>query len=872
MRVQGMFLRIFISIFFTAGLSFVALIGFPPPLYANDQFPKDTNQAGTEICAETVHEERISIESGDLNIEHGSTSSSDETNVLKSSENANEPTNDISEQESSLSREIGSIDVEVPSEPQTSSLSLNQEAISSQCSLEGIDPHGRVTDLATGNPLEGVLIQALQNGAIVASDTSDIDGVYDFLIPEGAYEIYASRTGYISQIKPIEVINGTDLVVDFVLIAGDPTFYVSTTGSDTYPYDSWEKAANSIQSAINAANPGDTVQVAAGIYNENITLKSGVVVQGAGASTTIIQGTGSGPVVTAINVDSNAKIDRFTITGGNATDGGGILCSNSSPTISNNTIADNVATNVGAGIAGWDSNPTISNNVITGNIAFSGGGVFLYRSSSVISNNIIFNNTAVYGGGINLSSCSLTMTVFNNVISDNVSTRGTGIFCYLSSPTIFNNIISGNSASYDYGGGILCYGASPTIFNNTIVNNSAVSGGGGIYCVYYSLPVIFNCIFWGNTDDLYGCSANYSCIEDNDPGIGNTDQDPMFVNASVGDYHLSASSPCVDAGTNNNAPGTDFEGDTRPFDGNRDGFMVVDMGADEYINTAPAVSVLQPNGGEVWIGENNILWSANDIDGDTLLIDIYYSSDGASSWYPVVIGESNDGLFYWDTTIVSDGLVYLIRVIASDGIDLAQDESDSAFVIDNVTPYYTAQGSNIELFFYNGCRVVFEEVTFPGETDVLDTNYNLWGSAPSSFKFLDCFYDIITTAEYAGIIEVTIPYNENDIEGSEEDLRLFHWNGSNWEDVTVLVDTVNNTITGQTGLLSPFVVTQRVMQIKEDYVSGATKPSELKDEELRGTTPGPSSPVNELPFTGDRLIVLVFLATGLLSAGVLLKC
>ncbi len=49
-----------------------------------------------------------------------------------------------------------------------------------------------------------------------------------------------------------------------------------------------------IQSGINAASAGDTVQVAAGTYYERISLKSRVVVQGAGADVTIINGGGSG--------------------------------------------------------------------------------------------------------------------------------------------------------------------------------------------------------------------------------------------------------------------------------------------------------------------------------------------------------------------------------------------------------------------------------------------------------------------------------------------------------------------------------------------------------------------------------------------------
>ncbi len=44
-----------------------------------------------------------------------------------------------------------------------------------------------------------------------------------------------------------------------------------------------------------------------------------------------------------------------------------------------------------------------------------------------------------------------------------------------------------------------------------------------------------------------------------------------------GDYHLSAGSCCIDAGTSEGAPDTDFEGDARPQG------VGYDIGADEYL-------------------------------------------------------------------------------------------------------------------------------------------------------------------------------------------------------------------------------------------------------------------------------------------------
>jgi hypothetical protein len=61
------------------------------------------------------------------------------------------------------------------------------------------------------------------------------------------------------------------IIAAFTLISANPCFSISVPGD--YP---------TIQAAIDASSYGDTVQVAAGTYNEDITLKSGVTVQEAG--------------------------------------------------------------------------------------------------------------------------------------------------------------------------------------------------------------------------------------------------------------------------------------------------------------------------------------------------------------------------------------------------------------------------------------------------------------------------------------------------------------------------------------------------------------------------------------------------------------
>jgi hypothetical protein len=112
-----------------------------------------------------------------------------------------------------------------------------------------------------------------------------------------------------------------------------------------------------------------------------------------------------------------------------------------------------------------------------------------------------------------------------------------------------------------------------TIVNVTVADNAGdgMEVGGAV--------VISNSVMWGNGGSDYecdgGCTLAYSDVGNGDvTGAGNISENPLFVDADNGDYHLQVGSPCIDKGTAVGAPAADIEGTPRD--------AVPDMGAYEW--------------------------------------------------------------------------------------------------------------------------------------------------------------------------------------------------------------------------------------------------------------------------------------------------
>jgi parallel beta-helix repeat protein len=196
----------------------------------------------------------------------------------------------------------------------------------------------------------------------------------------------------------------------------------------------------SIQQAIDAVPDGGTVQLTAGTYTQGSIDPGGraIRIQGAiglsGTLLTTIDAEGVGSVVVFQSGEGlDTQLRDLVLTGGAATYGGGIECSNgSSPTIFGCLVTGNTATEYGGGINCYDgSDPLIDSCTIRDNTAtLAGGGISIDESAPVIQGCLIEANDAPEGGGlyaVNAASTSVESSIICGNTVDQVAGAFTGL-------------------------------------------------------------------------------------------------------------------------------------------------------------------------------------------------------------------------------------------------------------------------------------------------------------------------------------------------------------------------------------------------------------------------------------------------------------
>ena len=321
---------------------------------------------------------------------------------------------------------------------------------------------------------------------------------------------------------------------------------------------SWANAKKDLQAALNAAAAGDEIWVKAGTYlptlepdgttstgdprnksfylaTKNMKVYGGFTgtetllsQRNAIANITVLSGDLDGPGGTAdayhvfvtFERTTACIVDGFTIKTGRANGngnpqiyyvngingtapsyynnkGGGVYNVNSSPTISNCIITDNIATSSGSGMQNTTSSPATTNCTFSSNSSTYGAAMDNGGNGTPTVSGCTFNNNT--GGGIYTIG---DLTVTNSTFSSNT---GRGIACQTSNLTVsgctFNNNDAGSGNS---GGAIACFTGNSTLRNFTLSNsnfnnNIAGSSGGAVSIRESVIASITGCNFTGNT-------------------------------------------------------------------------------------------------------------------------------------------------------------------------------------------------------------------------------------------------------------------------------------------------------------------------------------------------------------------------------------
>jgi predicted outer membrane repeat protein len=335
-----------------------------------------------------------------------------------------------------------------------------------------------------------------------------------------------------------------------------------------------------------------------GTYAENLVVEYGGSLAGPGPASAVVLDGGGNDRTLEIDTTSAFEVASLTITGGSASEGGGLLAEDTILVLVDLVFDSNVCTSGGNGGALHCDECTLSvtDSTFTGNdCGFGGsdsdndgGAIFLTGGgSSFIAGNTFFDNTAGDGAAIRAGAAStgLFHVITQNLFQENDSSDSTGGFFEIEGGAVLmkgarisvtNNIFFANTATQGGGAITLTVGAGSFITNNVFVYNESGSGeGAGVHIdslgfggqlsVYNNIAA-FNLGFGIYAELTLPSNMGYNAYHSNSSGgygtalglvpaqTGNVNADPQFGAVTDDgvytndDLTLQSASPCIDTG------------------------------------------------------------------------------------------------------------------------------------------------------------------------------------------------------------------------------------------------------------------------------------------------------------------------------------